>query len=516
MLLCGVALVLHAVLNPLWPRAWILTGIPVVCALGCAVIPSVRGIGVSARWSWRRDGAILLGVAFGGVALWTLALAPPRLPIGPLTASDFYQYCQVVIETPLAKGHHNRPESFAWLPRLFLDDLGVVGSLGLAALVWSFVLCAGLYIWGRSLHGPVAGVTVVLMASALGPVVVLSRTVTAYPQGVATSVLAMALAVAAWRFRHPFAFLLAGLGVLACLLTQQSAVFTAVPAVSIALVGVAGIRSWRAGLSSLVLLLVPVGAAWALGTVAFPEPFVSLDAQLHSFYRDGFRLAGEELLVESPGARGWVWGRPAGLGSILETRARIQELAGAIPSGGLGGLTRHATGRQLLLQPWFFPACVGAVFVALRMLLRGRVVALTVLAVSVSPFLTSLKTVHDVLPMVRFIAGGLPAIALILGLAFALVIAPDEDLSRRVDLRSGLRVVTGLVVLFVCVDGLVDSWLNPYASWRMANLGNVDPTESIEKAVTAPEDPCQRHMAEDLDRLGWIEPAWYPQVERGR
>ena len=205
----------------------------------------------------------LLPVLAGGIFAWASRdwLSLVHLT-GPVTASDFHDYCLGVLS--LRDG-----DPALWPPRrsrlaavLAVPWEGVASSLSRSALLASVLVGGGLFAWAREVGGRWAGPAAVGVALALAPLTVLPRMWSFYPTLTATFVVSAALVAAA--VRRGGAWLLPGaLGVAACLLVDVRGVFWAAPLGLLLLL--AGLLRrqilWTAGAVVVVALGFPVGRA---------------------------------------------------------------------------------------------------------------------------------------------------------------------------------------------------------------------------------------------------------------
>lgn len=513
-LLCACVVLVDALSHPGWPRVWFAAALPIAVAVGCSVLPARFARPVSAGWSWPIDGGLALALGVGGTALWT-HLMRWRLR-GHLAASDFVDYCEILLDE---RTQVPRPESFAWLPGLFVEAHGIIGALTLSAWIGCALVIVGLYVWGRALHGRVAGVAVVAFASALTPVILLSRTITMYPQATAATVVACAGTAAIWRFRHPASSLVCGLALMACLLSQQRGFLVALPLVPVALLGSVLGRSRGSAAASVAALILPLVAAFSMHDAVYPERASAVVGQVYTAVYDGHVAAG----LEPPSAKptefyDWMWGElfSRDIRPVFQELAEIQAL---VPSGGFTS-REHDLLRTNEVHPWVLLSAAALLMVTLRLAWRRRFVSLGLLVVTAGPMLLALKSAYEILPRTRFLTAGMCAVALVLGLAFALVVAPDEDRTRRVDLRSAVRALVGIGLLIACVSGLTSTWLGPHAEWRQVILpGFSEPARTIRAASTSSRDPCTRALGQDEERLGRVMPEWveaWTPVDVGR
>ena len=133
-------------------------------------------------------------------------------------------------------------------------ELGTQDALLANAWAGQGLLGAGLYLWGRSIHSPVAGVASVLAACALVPLVVLGRMLTFYPVIVGTLTFATGAVAVYWR--HPGArtatFAVLGIGL--ALLVDLRGLLWALPLLGLAGLRALAQRSARSAITQVVIL----------------------------------------------------------------------------------------------------------------------------------------------------------------------------------------------------------------------------------------------------------------------
>ena len=184
--------------------------------------------------------ALLLGLFIAPLAVAWLApfTAPSTRALG---SPDFGEYCWHVglyVFDAIHEWGVNRSK-LAGLPAgLLAPTLGVLDSLLVSAIASHAVIIASVYIWARALHGRSAGVAAALLLGAVGPLSVIGRMVTFYPEVTAGLALASAGAACALRWRTPFTIALASLGAGIALLIDVRGLLWALPAVGLALLAV--------------------------------------------------------------------------------------------------------------------------------------------------------------------------------------------------------------------------------------------------------------------------------------
>ena len=266
-------------------------------AVASRLVP--RGDAVPGPWRTRVDLPLVLASGvLGGLAL-AFGFARRFAIVYPITSSDFAQYCQIV--DVLAHGDPStlmtsRSVIAGWLPAAVVDSVGLIDALAISALLGSMVICGSLYLWGRVVWGPTAGVAAVVLTGAMGPLAILPRDISFYTAIVACSVLAAAGVAATFRFRGPAPAALAGTGIALGLLMDVRGVVWAVALVGPAMVAAAmRARGVRGAALRCALIVVPIVASWWVARSAFPEHTASLEGQAWN-HVDG----GEALWISPP------------------------------------------------------------------------------------------------------------------------------------------------------------------------------------------------------------------------
>jgi len=464
-----------------WTGAWTLL---VVVAAVAAVGPARQ----EERWTWV-DGAILAAAAlvYGVASTWILP--PYHLALWPLTSSDFFQYCECVgalLQDDPAGFVTQRSWFAALLPAWYARSAGVIGGLALAAATSQFVLGAALWLWGRSVHGRFAGVACVLLALTLAPLVVLSRTVTFYPEAVAAYGVCAATAAAAARFRHPVAFAAAGGGITLALLVDVRGLYWALASLGVA--GVAAVaRPGRTTVANLALLLGPVVGSWWLARAHTDPTSPGLVRQTAKFVRHVQERLGHPPTVDEVVDQDFLWGREPPW-EVPEALRLVAGLARSIPAGSQD-VPEFAAALQIHVLPWALPVAVAAVLAlaglgvgAARRARRGW--QLLALVGPLVPFVAAFPQAALVLTHPRYLAVAFAGLPVVLGVGLAVVGSREgQGLPERARLP-----VAGLLLLGF-VSGVLPSWLSPVAGWRIPQtaeqfprefqqgLGTVGPTE---------------------------------------
>ncbi len=404
------------------------------------------------------------------------------------TASDFTQYCEAVDAVrsgrPWSINPH-RSRLAALLPGLVSGRLGIVDGLSLSALLSTSSLLGGLYLWAWALRGRSAAVAAVLLAGAFAPLVLLTRTLSFYPQTCAGYVLAGAASALAIRYRtRPFLALGAFAPGLAVLLNPQGVIW-ALPALGVTLLAAlwpppgseAAPGRWRFLGPRVLLVGAVISCTWFAGRFVYAsEDQASFETEVFHYVEtlqsqakaSGLEVTPLEHCYPST-QEGFVWGHGAPW-SVLPALRCTTELQSQIPDGlhELQGVRHRYVQR---LQPWWFVMGLGLLVAVLGLLRRPA--AFLGLVPNLVPYALALSHA-PVDSSARRLAVGMAVVPVVLGVAFAVLLedgpAPPWLRGRRGRVLRGLRPWVVWVALAALVTGLIPSALSPDASWRWPYL----------------------------------------------
>jgi hypothetical protein len=425
---------------------------------------------------WRRRYeiglAVALGLVFGLLACAWFSLFHLT---GPTSTSDFYDFCGAVSSYRAEDlANYSRDRSFlaGWLPSRIAVRVGILDGLAWTAILSTCILGTGLYTWGRAVHSRWAGVYTLVFALALAPLVVLGRTLTFYPEYVATFSLSAGLVCLALRFRSRLNLLVAAASIGLCLLIDVRGVVWAVPSLFL-LCLVYLPQGWKRGGIHGAILLATLSLSWWAGSRAYGPSHTSLDDQANPvrLYNE-HKAFGEPLLAEpGPGdIPNFVWGQTPiqNIPKTLFLLARDTKKIGPL----LSDAYRTRLGRQQHFDPWY-PVVLPLLLLGLFGLRKERLMVLGLLVTS-APFLAVLYHASTLEFRTRFASSAMPPIAVFLGLGLAVLWGnPSEPpldpkakfpaFSITTAWPSALRIL----LLLGLVGGAVPNYLSPSASWRV-------------------------------------------------
>jgi hypothetical protein len=458
----GVA-VLAAVFGQLgsWPTAG---RVVAVAMLPLLVRPAPAG---SPRWRPGLDALQALAAGLLVAALCQWVWAPGLLADGQTTGSDVAEWFWTLHSLSNPGWEHfsaNRYPMAPLLVRLLTFADNPHGAWYAAAIGSMAVTAAGLWLWGRSVAGPAAGWAAALMVGALPDLVVMCRSVTGYPEIIATWT--MAAGLAAYALRHPRAWtcLLAGLGCGACFAVDPRGLIPGSLITTVALLAplLARGRWWRRGVL-LLLVLAPLYGSW-LTHNRLPLQPRPLEGLLATSVQVSYHRMGQEAPWDLGVSEGWIWGRsmawevPATVQAMRQARTRLN------PAVATSAEQQSAVRRNVLP--------IAAVLAALALLaglaivrprpegaegwrawlgrVDGRaVLALLPLAAHIAWFANTVQFEY----YTRYFALAMPGAALLTGVGLTALAG-----RRR---PAWVAVLPVLLVLWV-----VPSNLNVQASWR--------------------------------------------------
>mgnify|MGYP007066194142 FL=1 len=456
--------------------------------------------------------------------LCTALLSQALTEYFPLSAADFDHYCGLVgrvAEGNLQSEPGVRMPAPAWLPAAASHSLGLIDGLALQSFLALVATCAGLYLWGLTLRGRLAGTLAALLAGTIGPLAFLARDLSFYPVVVAGSVVLAAAVVASVRFRGVGPSALAGVAAAVLLLADVRGVLFAAPLVGVGLAfAVLRARRWPAALLRVGLLAAPVVASWFIAHAVVPAQLTGLEAQAVMYADQALRNAGEspDLLAREQAATrhspGFVWGHasPTALPGAFLFLGRLTD---RVPPAARDS-QQNVELRARHLVPWAAPGLI-ALAICLVGLARKpwRLVALGLCA---APFLGMLWATGQVLPQERHLATGLAVLPVLLGVAAAVLAEatpPVDAGSARPPGVLSWRQALLVGAIAAAMLGLPPSWLDYQAGWRKGIVQSEPRTllQRVKDHRSIPSNPCTRALGQ-----GVADPWWpsrlYPRARR--
>ena len=447
---------------------------------------------------------VLAGLLSGLAALLLCAWWLPRYHLSGfgLTSSDFFQYCDLVLE--LRERHATLNLHRGWfggmLPMLLSRRFGVIGGFTLAAAISSGVVGSSMFLWGRAVHGRVAGVAMALSMGFFAPLVALARTTTFYPGSVASSALASAGAAVCVRFPTVWSALLCGTGVGLALLIDVRSLYFALTALSVASLGLligGPLKPRQPGVALRLLgrplrvcaLLAPVWVSYQVARPFAVNGIPGLDFQTYFFVQDALRDLPELAAAVPRPASDFFWGRSP-LSQIPETLRQARALLSTLPPE-ISQLWEVVLHRSRQYDPWE-NVLIGAL--VLGVLGRLRRPKLLLCLLPLVPYALSVQTAAHVLGHPRYYAVGLTGAPVLMGLAWAVAASGKSGL-----LPKRLRPVAVVGLLLAVLLGIVPTYLSPVARWRVAVQADESPAAMIRgERVDFRLDTCSAAYDEDL------------------
>ena len=465
----------------------------------------------SEPWRTTTDVGLGMGAALLGTLLSSAWMTRYFLFRFSLTASDFGQYCESLGAFrggDLALWAKQRSLVAGTLPGLLSDSLGIVDALLVGALISHVVMGFGIYLWARAAHSRLAGLVAVMLASAVAPLVHLSRTVTFYPETVAGCVLSAAAATLALRLRTLPAVLFSALVAGLVLLLDVRGLLWALPAVGLTAFAAILAKGWWRRVVGVALIGGCLAGSYALGERTSWELTPSLEQQTSFYVDEALRRfqpnnpnAGISTQEEVASSR-YVWGR-TDITEIPDTLQFLWTLRQGMPEG-IEDQPETAYGRRTHMVPWLLPAGFGLAL-ALWGARRRPWLALGFLG-SLVPFAVALQGTANMVGHSRYMANGITMVPVLLGLGFA--VCAQGALQRRDEAHDGplLRRSEwiGLAIVLCLVLGMVPTWLSPVANWRAPVSADIEPSNSLWHAANSTALPvdvapaCAAALREDF------------------
>ncbi len=469
--------------------------------------------------------AEVLVAAVLGTWLVAVVVAGVRVRGFAVTTSDFQDYCFAV--KSFADGRFDlwpsqRTVLAGALPGALMPTMGAIGALTTASVISAVGWVAALFLWARAIGGRRAGWLTVAWVPCFGSLVLLSRTVSFYPEvmliQVATAAAvsgAIARGGAGWSLAASVCFYLLPLADL----RSVTLVVALLPG---AVLGGALARlPWWGRVVAACGPVLAVVLAWETGAWSYPANPASLQSAVHRYAEDAGRLAGVSWpLPRWEDSPAFIWGHGSPL-TLLDALRFLGEVDGSRPVSMSEGWFRQPGGGELYaMRMPIAVATVVAVLVAARKWRRAAALVLTV-----TPFLVLLRSAALTLPHPRQLALGSAPLPLLFGLATGALLLGFDRLRRRAPesmswLRRERVGPTAAVLVVVAVVAIVAGWLPsiyaPDARWRGALVADDEPRESLRVArgemAADPRRLCAKVLIEDAERGLSIEVPWFEGV----
>ncbi len=484
---------------------------------------------------WRTAIDLPMGVASGLGGAWLMAFwTAPRLVSGyPVWASSFLQYCTVVA----CQAHHGyfacmpsygpRSPAAGWPASLLARQLGTIEAMTWYSLLSMVLLCFGLFMWARLVHGRTAGVAAALLASCVPALVWLVRDLSFLPVKNACWVLMAACVAALFRAEKSWKpVLITGL---VCGLSFQ--VNPRGIVIGLALLGAAmaatALRagSLRRGLNRLALLLAPVVISWfaasytlvpvggSVSQVYYASidgaEMVDLGAEFVERYDEEIKRLGypadDPLNFGANRPPDFRWGS-SNPGHVVSAFRQLLAISRALPAEMIEH-PEFVRARRDKILVWV-PGLVLALFVGLLGLRKRPWQVLALLATSL-PFVALAWGAVKVLPMVRFFTYSAVLVPFVLGVGIGAALEPARPASEQAGWRRlPLGSLVALVVLTVSI--LVAG--APFLKSTSMPLADSSPKEDIQDIYAGrilSTDVCHTLLLEELHQGFDIQPRLY-------
>jgi hypothetical protein len=415
--------------------------------------------------------------------------------VGALTTADFPEYCQSVAALVWHEDiYYSRNRSLlnGLVANFFAHEAGVIDGLAMSAIFHTVLLGSALYLWGRALGDRLAGLCAALLMGAVGPLAVLSRTLSFYPQVVAVFALSGAAVLWAWRWPSPRSIFLGSAAVGLCLATDLRGLAFGLSHGGLLLL-LAGWYWWTQGRGArlfavlLAALILPIVASYVASHRLYSDQAPGLEERMDVrklFAERGYPEEKFKPPYDRPSR--YLWGHSSPL-EIPTTLRWISEQSRLAPENWKN---RQHNSKEIRDQydTWVWPLsvlCGVVVFV-----LRGQYRLMLGLAGVLVPYFANLHTAVRLVDFhVRFLGTGMLIIPALAGVAWAgLCQLPFSPLASR-RAPTWLRPTLGFALLLVLMLGLIPTWLSPVAPWRRAIMGDRQPYDLQQAATQGGMDP---------------------------
>ena len=436
---------------------------------------------------WRTAASIaahaLLAGAVGTVFVCGL-VAAWRVHPYPVGTSDFQDYCTAVAAYREARWDawpSQRSVLAGLLPGELSTRFGVLAGLVYATLVSTVLWIAGTWVWTWAIGGRRAAWLAVAWIGAFGPLVLLTRTVSFYPEVAVFHVAAAACAAGALARGH-WAWSVAGALAIGLLpLADVRSVIVLGTLAPAALLGALLARTrWPGRIGLVALQLGALWAAWRWGAWSYPAPVTStLQTSVHNYAEDAARLAGVAWKVPRwESSAPFAWARSE-LSAIVDAVDYLRAVDASRPPLLERVALQSANGREA--AAWVGPTALAALLGAAGVARRPR--ALLALLATTPVFFVLLRSAVLTLPHPRQLALGSAALPVVFGVGSAAFLFALDALRQRASARwpgaGRLPRAVPALLLLVCVGG----WVWSAASSR-------DPARPFGQRVAVDDEPA--------------------------
>jgi hypothetical protein len=421
----------------------------------------------------------LLGALFvcGWIAEW-------RVIPYPLGTSDFQDYCTAVAAYREARWDAwpmQRSVLAGLLPGALSVPFGVLRGLVYGTLVSTVLWIAGTWVWTWSLAGRRAAWLSVAWIGAFGPLVLLTRTVSFYPEVAVFHVAAAACAAGAIARGH-WGWSVGGavaLGLLPLADVRSVIVLGALaPAI---LLGAALTRAgWRARMALVGLQFAALWAAWRWGAWSYPaESLATVQSTVFRYAEDAARLAGVTWKVPPwETSTPFAWARTE-FSSLIDAARYLQAVDASRPPLLARLALQTANGREI--AAWVQPTALAAVLAVFGLLRRPR--ALLALIATAPVFFVLLRSAALTLPHPRQLALGSAALPVVFGIGSAALLFGLDALHRRAAVRGAVAGRIPRAVPAVALMASVAGWVLYVSVVR-------DPSRATGQRMSVDDEPA--------------------------
>ncbi len=432
------------------------------------------------RWAWKIDGPLALGCAVAYALTAACALSKYYVLGGDYGDVDFAAYCGGLgaLRDGALDGWYAKHSALGGF--LLVEPARLVGVLGAVtggAIVATGGGALGMFLWARIAAGRVAGVVALLFALANEQLLWLARSPSFYPETSAACMIGTAGLVAALRWRTLPSILAGGLGV-GLILTADVRYFTVGVWSTVVLMVPVAVGPLKRFPHRAAVAILPLVAWWwvahALHNAVLPTqhgPGAIL--QVATFLSDIRDYPQTAIPWKQMNQLDFLWGVDP-VWYVPRTMMWLSQMSRVIPADWAQTYDLRVA-RAAFLEPWELIFGVGAV--AGLVGLRKHPWALIAAFGPAVPFLANLALVFRTIAQPRFIAMGMVAVPVLIGVG--------------VGSLGGVRwrrwpAAVLLTLLAVAVRGYLPSYLSPVAAWRLPAIATNRVYDVMQRAKGEP------------------------------